>query len=117
MLNMLVGTELLEKVRALKDAGRSDLVRACGYISTKPDGTERLNFTAFYEALLVAKGVEIGAPKRAGRRLSYKTKIQGNGNLLIGSAYMKECGFEPGQEFEIKLGRNSVKVTAATAAD
>jgi len=27
-------------------------VRSCGYVSTKKDGTERLNFTAFYEALL-----------------------------------------------------------------
>jgi hypothetical protein len=35
---------------------------------------------------------------------------------LVGSAYIKELGFEPGQEFEIKLGRNSVQLTAATAA-
>jgi hypothetical protein len=114
---MLEGTELLEKVRSMKDAGRSDIVRACGFVSQKQDGSERLNFTAFYEALLEAKGVELSAPKRMGRKLTYKTKIQGNGNLLIGSAYTKECGFEPGQEFEIKLGRNSVKVTAAAAAD
>jgi hypothetical protein len=51
---MLTGTELLAKVKELGDASKSDLVRSAGYVSTKKDGTERLNFTAFYEALLEA---------------------------------------------------------------
>jgi hypothetical protein len=51
-LIMLTGTELLAKVKELGDGSKSDLVRAAGYVSTKKDGTERLNFTAFYEALL-----------------------------------------------------------------
>jgi hypothetical protein len=33
---------------------------ACGYVSTKKDGAERLNFTAFYEALLEAKSLSLG---------------------------------------------------------
>jgi len=49
--------DLLAKVKALSDASNSDLVRAAGYLSTKKDGSERLNFTAFYEALLEGKGV------------------------------------------------------------
>ena len=51
----LVGEELLAKVKELGDVSKSDLVRACGYVSTKKGGGERLNFTAFYEALLKAK--------------------------------------------------------------
>ncbi len=35
------------------------MVSASGYVSKKEDGGERLDFTAFYEALLKAKGVEI----------------------------------------------------------
>jgi hypothetical protein len=54
---MLTGSELLAKVKELGDVSKSVLVRECGYLSTKKDGTERLNFTAFYEALLGAKGV------------------------------------------------------------
>ena len=54
---MLTGAELLAKVKDLGDASKSDIVRACGYVSAKKDGSERLNFTAFYEALLNAKGV------------------------------------------------------------
>ena len=56
---MLTGSDLLTKVKDLGDVSKSDLVRACGYVSTKKDGSERLNFTAFYEALLDAKGVNL----------------------------------------------------------
>ena len=71
---MLTGTDLLTKVKDLGDASKSDLVKACGYISQKKDGSERLNFTAFYEALLEAKGVSLGgegAVGKGGRKLSY----------------------------------------------
>ncbi len=71
----LTGLDLLNKVKELGDASKSDLVRSCGYLSTKKDGTERLNFTAFYEALLEAKGVNLGefpgGKGKAGRKLSY----------------------------------------------
>ena len=64
---MLIGTELLAKVKELSDGSKSDLVRAAGYVSTKKDGTERLNFTAFYEALLEAKGMNFGAGSSGGK--------------------------------------------------
>jgi len=54
---MLTGSDLLAKVKELGDVSKSELVRACGYVSTKKNGSERLNFTAFYEALLEAKGL------------------------------------------------------------
>jgi len=115
-MNMLEGTELLKKCRQLGDVPRSELVRECGYVSTTAEGNESLNYTAFYEAMLLAKGIDLKKPKKMGRKLTHKTKVQGNGNLLVGSAYIKELGFEPGQEFEIKLGRNTVQLTAAVAA-
>ena len=36
---MLTGADLLAKVKELGDVNKSDLVRACGYVSTKKDGT------------------------------------------------------------------------------
>jgi hypothetical protein len=112
---MLTGSELLAKVKDLGDASKSDLVRACGYVSTKKDGEERLNFTAFYEALLEAKGVSLGANGSKGggtpgRKLSYVATVQGNGNLLVGKAYTAMLGLHPGDEFEIKLGRKQVRL-------
>ena len=103
---MLTGTELLAKVKELGDVSKSDLVRSAGYVSTKKDGTERLNFTAFYEALLEARGIHLG-PARGdgapGRKLSYVTHVLFNGNLLIGQAYTRRMGLEPGQEFHIQI--------------
>jgi hypothetical protein len=110
---MLTGSELLAKLKELGDVSKSVLVRECGYVSTKKDGTERLNFTAFYEALLEAKGVALTAEKKAGRKLSNKAKVQFNGNLMVGSAYVDQLGFKPGAEFDIKLGRNSITLVAA----
>ena len=113
---MLTGSDLLAKVKELGDVSKSELVRSCGYVSTKKDGTERLNFTAFYEALLGAKGVNLGTDSsgrgtgKAGRSLSYLTKIQFNGNLLVGKAYTAQLGLQPGDEFEIKLGRKQIKL-------
>jgi len=104
---MLTGNDLLAKVRELGDAGKSEIVRECGYVSTKKDGGERLNFTAFYEALLDAKGVEIGGGSvgKGGRKLSYVATVQGNGNLLVGKAYTALLNLVPGDEFEIKLSK------------
>ena len=53
----LVGDQLLEKIRNLGDADKDELVRACGYVSIKKDGSKILEFDAFYEALLDAQGV------------------------------------------------------------
>ena len=110
---MLTGSELLAKVKELDDATKSELVRECGYLSLKKDGSERLNFTAFYEALLEAKGIALTSAKKAGRKLSNKAKVQFNGNLMVGSAYVDQLGFKPGDAFEIKLGRNSITLVAA----
>ena len=108
-LPMLTGVELLAKVKELGDCNKSELVRACGYVVK-----ERLAFTQFYEALLEAKGIELGSkPASKGRKLTYKTKVQFNGKLSVGDGYVREMGFEPGTEFEIKLGRNSITLTAA----
>ena len=58
---MLTGDELIAKVKELRDASKSDMVRSCGYVSTNKDGTERLHFTGFYEALLDARGIKVEA--------------------------------------------------------
>ena len=106
---MLTGPELLAKVKELGAVSKSEMVRACGYITN-----DRLNFTAFYEALLQAKGVELAASsKKPGRKLPYRAKVQFNGALQIGEAYIKQMGFEPGDEFKIKLGRKQITLTAA----
>ncbi|CAK6687235.1 AbrB family transcriptional regulator [Synechococcus sp. CBW1107] len=118
----LTGSDLLAKVKDLGDASKSDLVRAAGYVSTKKDGSERLNFTAFYEALLEAKGVSLGegggnGKGKAGRSLSYVATVQGNGNLLVGKAYTALLDLKPGDEFELKLGKKQIRLIPVGASD
>ena len=112
---MLTGTELLTKVKELGDVSKTDLATQCGYVSKKKDGSDRVNFTAFYEALLGAKGIELGgggaAIGKGGRKLSYVATVQGNGNLLVGKAYTAMLGLEPGAEFDIKLGKKAIRLT------
>ena len=110
---MLTGSDLLTKVKELGDASKTDMAVACGYVSKKKDGSDRVNFTAFYEALLSAKGVELGGSSSVdmgGRKLSYTAKVQGNGNLLVGKAYTAMLGLEPGAEFDIKLGKKAIRL-------
>ena len=119
---MLTGSELLAKVKELGDVSKSDLVRSCGYVSSKKDGSERLNFTAFYEALLEAKGVSLGdgggkGKGKGGRKLSYTATVQGNGNLLVGKAYTAMLDLQPGDEFEIKLGKKQIRLVPVGGSD
>ena len=119
---MFAGADLLNKVKELGDVSKSDLARACGYVSTKKDGGERLNFTALYEALLDAKGVNLGIGGTAGigkggRMLSYVATVQDNGNLLIEKAYTAMLDLKTGDEFEIKLGRKQIRFVPMGGTD
>ena len=124
ILTMIIfaGADLLNKVKELGDVSKSDLLRACGYVSTKKDGGERLNFTALYEALLDAKGVNLGIGGTAGigkggRMLSYVETVQDNGNLLIEKAYTAMLDLKTGDEFEIKLGRKQIRLVTMGGTD
>jgi hypothetical protein len=107
---MLTGADLLAKVKELGDVSKSDLVRACGYVSHKKDGSERLN----------SKGVDFGGAAKTGkggRKLSFNTKVQFNGNLMVGKAYTGMLDLKPGDEFEIKLGRKQIRLVPLGAED
>jgi hypothetical protein len=118
---MLNGPDLLAKVKELGDVSKSELVRSCGYVSSKKDGGERLNYTAFYAALLAAKGVNLtdgsSGKGKPGRSLSYVAKVLFNGNLLVGKAYTSQLELKPGDAFEIKLGKNQIRLVPVGAAD
>ena len=118
---MLTGSDLLTKVKDLGDVSKTDLATACGYVTDKKDGGQRVNFTAFYEALLSAKGVDLGTGTagigKGGRKLSYTAKVQGNGNLLVGKAYTAMLDLNPGDEFEIKLGRKAIRLIPVGSTD
>ena len=107
---MLEGKELLEKAKLLSKQSEDEIAKGCGYVG--PSG--RVLRKSFYRALLEAKGYKLGnaqgrVANRAsrGRQAEFKTKVHGNGNLLIGHAYTKKLGLEPGKEFKIDLKKDS----------
>jgi len=108
---MLEGKDLLEKAKLLSKQSDDEIARGCGYVG--PSG--RVLKKSFYRALIEAKGYKIGNSRQGkngnrasrGRQPEYKTKVHGNGNLLIGHAYTKKLGLEPGQEFKIDLKKES----------
>ena len=112
---MLTGSDLLAKFKEVEDLSGEEQCRACGYVSTKRNGEPRLNYTAYYKALLEAKGMKLGGGNvskigKGGRKLSYVATVQGNGNLLIGKAYTALLDLKSGDEFKIKLGKKQIKL-------
>ncbi|WP_317135042.1 AbrB family transcriptional regulator [Leptolyngbya sp. BL0902] len=75
----------------------------------------------FRNALLEAQGIQFDGPQgssgRGGRSASYRISVQANGNLLIGAAYTKQMSLQPGDEFEITLGRKHIKLKQVGAED
>lgn len=118
MTEPLKGTELLQKVKELHGATKQELARACGYQSNQ--GNERARLNAFYAALLEAKGISLGSgsdPAPRGKLPSYRTRVHFNGNMLVGSLYVQQLGYKPGDEFEIKLSKNGIRLVPLGHAD
>ncbi|MEO0405777.1 MAG: AbrB family transcriptional regulator [Cyanobacteria bacterium P01_A01_bin.135] len=108
----LVGEALLDKVKDLGDLTKEQKAKACGYFTITKSGVERVNMMRFLNALIDAEGIELDGRQskngRGGRSASYRITVQSNGNLLIGSAYTKQMDLQPGDEFEISLGRKHI---------
>ena len=49
--------------------------------------------------------------------MGFITKIQVNGNLMVGKAYTAQLGLQPGDEFEIKLGRKQIQLIPLGATE
>jgi hypothetical protein len=108
--SMLQGKALLDKARSLSNRPEDQIARACGYVG--PSG--RVLKKSFYRALVAAKGYTLPSTVAGGnggtvkgRQAEFRTRVHGNGNLLIGQAYTRRMGLEPGQEFRIEIHRET----------
>ena len=104
----LEGKELLDRARSLSNRPEDQIARACGYVG--PSG--RVLKKSFYRALVAAKGYTLPSSSLVGglsrgRHADFRTRVHGNGNLLIGQAYTRRMGLEPGQEFRIEIHRET----------
>ncbi len=108
----LIGSDLLQKVKDLGNISKEEKARICGYYTVTKNGVERVNMMKFLNALIDAEGIQLDGKQngngRGGRSASYRISVQSNGNLLIGAAYTKQMSLQPGDEFEISLGRKHI---------
>ena len=54
---MLIGIELLDTLRQNEITDEKTLAKKCGYVAVSKSGAEKILLTPFYEAILVAKGL------------------------------------------------------------
>ena len=108
----LQGEDLLTQVKNLGSISKEEKARECGYYTVTKNGVERVNMMKFLNALIDAEGIKLDGKQngngRGGRSASYRISVQSNGNLLIGAAYTKQMDLQPGDEFEISLGRKHI---------
>ena len=82
----LTGDDLLAVYTQNKGAALRELCVLTGYTTTNKAGKTLHNEGGLKKAMLEAMGINIGggAPSKGpgGRTLSYKARVQGNGNLI-----------------------------------
>ena len=54
---MLIGIELLDTITDTEITDEKTLAKKCGYVAVQKSGAEKILLTPFYEAILVAKGL------------------------------------------------------------
>ncbi|MEO0804547.1 MAG: AbrB family transcriptional regulator [Cyanobacteria bacterium J06642_2] len=109
----LSGAALLKKVKTLEGESKEAIAIACGYTTKTKNGQTRVNENAFSLAMIEAMDIDLDSqrPSEApGRQPTYRIAVHQNGNLLIGAHYTKEMELEPGDTFDIKLGRKAIQL-------
>ena len=113
---MLAGIELVEFVRDNEGLTQSELALQAGYVKTVADGKQQILIKKFMDELLAARGVKISAPKRRGKRANYKTSVHKSGIILLGASYSAKWGLEPGDELEIRMEDDGIKLVPMESA-
>lgn len=112
-MERLTGKKVLKFLEDNKQKTAKQLAIEAGYFTDVGEGKIRANVNAFYRAVLDAQGISVGEDndeqeRKRGRDLSYIITVQQSGTLVIGAGYTKKMGLNPGDEFEIRLGRKRI---------
>jgi hypothetical protein len=115
MESALTGDALLAKHKELKAEGAttSELVRYCGYVSELKSGAERLNFTAYYKAMVDAMGMGDSSkkPGSSGELGFLVTVGRKSENIVVGKRYGQLLGVNPGDVLAIKVTKKNITLT------
>lgn len=108
---MLSGPELLQFVQANPELSQRQLAKQAGYVrvSSKTD-KEQILEKQFYQALLRANGMELKPGQAQGKSARYETTVHRSGVVLVGKTYVKRFGLQPGDELEIRLEDEAIRL-------
>lgn len=109
----LTGQALLTKLETLEGLNKTAKAKACGYVTQLKYGKEWVRLREFINALIGAQGIQLDpqSTEKRGRALTYYVSVQKNGMIMIGSGYTQKMGLKAGDRLEIKLSRQSIKLT------
>lgn len=118
--NRLEGEALLAKLRSMDGATRAEAARACGYLSLTEDGKERILISSFNRAIADATAPVTFSSKGAvgTRGPGYQVKVGPGNAAVVGAAYLRQIGAEPGDYLKIEVdpADKSVVLFPATEA-
>lgn len=109
-IHMLVGNELIDFVKQNDTLGRKELAAAAGYVRTTKTGKSQVLTQQFTNALLSAKGTPLQVGKAPGKAAKYQTTVHANGVVLIGKIYIEKFGLNPGDELDIVIEDDAIKL-------
>jgi hypothetical protein len=112
---MLTGKELLAYAEEHEELNQSQLARGAGYVRQTKSGKEQVLVKAFYQALLQAKGLTVRVGKAPGKSARFSTTVHRSGVILVGRIYTERFGLEPGNEMDIVLEEDCIKLVPKPA--
>ena len=77
---------------------------------TTRTGREQVLVKQFYNSLLAAQGMPIPVGKTPGKSAQYATSVHRSGVILLGKTYSEKFGLKPGDELEIVLDEDCIKL-------
>jgi hypothetical protein len=114
----LTGKELLAKVQSLSGSSKAVQAESCGYVRTvqrgENEGAAVIDTHNFLIALAEAHGVSFGNGSGSFKS-NGKLKVNGNGQVLVGPAYLKKLGIKPGSVVTVEAIEENGELVLAAA--
>jgi hypothetical protein len=112
---MLTGQELLDFVAEHEELNQNQLAQAAGYTRITKTDKKQVLVGRFNQALLKAKGVNVRVGRAPGKTAQYTTTVHKSGVVLVGRIYSEKFGLEPGNELDIVLEDDCIKLVPKPA--
>jgi len=113
---MLVGEKLISFCKAHDGLNQMQLARGAGYVRETKAGKVQVLVKTFYNELLKAQGMPIPVGNAAGKPVQYRTHVHKNGAILLGKSYAAEFGLQPGDELQIVMADDGIKLVPVVEA-